>query len=264
MSAAPPPMTASPAAPAPERMPQPALGPVVQEFPPIAVSEGQLGDAAAEAVRDPTTELAVAVRRLNQRIEDERRATGSARVLWTGRDCSDERAIIVANLARSVALAGTKVVVVDADVVSGRLSEAFRVPPGPGLAELIQNRASFADAIARDPLSGAHMMRAGTQTGRPAIELLESARVGYILDALDHTYDVVIVNGPTVTNTDGQGLAAKMPFAVIVAHGTEDGERAGAAMQHQLKQVGVAKVVAVTVASRGLYDRIISRDRRAA
>ncbi len=253
-------------APEPEpAVPARELGPVLQEFPPIAAEGKDVFDVASESVRDPTTDLSVAVRRLSQKLEDERRSGGSKLTMWTSSpDAAEDRAVIVANLARSLALAGTKTVVLDADFTSQDLSQAFRLENGPGLADLISGNASFAEAIAKDQLSGVHVLRRGSG-GAAARELLEHQRVGYILDALDHAYDVVLVNSGAITNTHGLGLATKVPFALIVAHATRDGERAGAAVQQTLDTLGVGKVAAVMVqAGGGLFGKLMGRGRKAA
>jgi hypothetical protein len=65
----------------------------------------------------------------------------------------------------------------------------------PGLAQLLDGEASFAEAIYRDSASRLHLVQAGGQVET------EDGDLGLILDALQATYDFVLIAG-------GVGMAA--------------------------------------------------------
>jgi uncharacterized protein involved in exopolysaccharide biosynthesis/Mrp family chromosome partitioning ATPase len=262
------PLTAEPTIPDPASLamaeePLPELGPVLQEFPPTGAESGGLIEASSEAVRDPLSNFSVAVRRLTQKFRDERHESGTQRFLWTCADTTGDKTVILANIARSFALAGTKTVIVDADIHSRNLAQVFQLGAGPGLAELVGGEVSFADVIVKDTLTGAHVMRLGG-SGDTVAQVLESPRVGYILDALDHAYELVLINIGPVSSPAEEALARQVPYAIIVAHGTRQGERAAARVQQMLTAAGAGKVATVRVQSAGVFDRLLSRHRKAA
>jgi hypothetical protein len=67
--------------------------------------------------------------------------------------------------------------------------------PQPGLAQLLNGEASFAQAIYRDAASRLHIVQAGGPVE------VEDGDLGLVLDALQATYDFVLIAG-------GGGLAA--------------------------------------------------------
>lgn len=243
--------------------PLPQLGPVLHEFPTIRAGGTDLFDVASESVRDPMSGFSVAIRRLSQKIRDERDASGTKRFVWTSGDAAADKLVIVANLARSFALGGTKTILVDADFQSRALAQAFKVPPGPGLVDLVAGTASFADVIVKDPLSGAHVLRLGDMDNGAA-DVLASQRVSYILDALDHAYELVLINSGPLRRDDDCVVARWVPYGVIVAQSSRDSELAGAQVQRALMHAGVGKIVTVRVQNSGAFDRLLAKYRRAA
>ena len=100
-----------------------------------------------------------------------------------------------------------RVVVVDLAASSPTIAAVSVDASAPGLAELMQGEASFAQIITRDKLSRLHLVMAG----RPGFDrsLLQSPRVTLAIDALLRAYDHVLIDA---------GGASDLPAELLTAH----------------------------------------------
>lgn len=131
-----------------------------------------------------------------------------------------------------------RVVVVDLAASSPTIAAVSVDASAPGLAELMQGEASFAQIITRDKLSRLHLVMAG----RPGFDrsLLQSPRVALAIDALLRAYDHVLVDA---------GSASDLPAELLTAHAravvVPDASMAADArtlMCEQLRAVGFSEV----------------------
>lgn len=138
-------------------------------------------------------------------------------------------------LGRAITEASRRVVLIEVgETVPGLGGEA-----GPGLAQLIDASASFADVIHRDPRSRVHFIPRGAGTltlDRQAVE-----RLAIAVDALGLTYDFVVLIGP---KAEGRldGLAALSDSAILVAAGGA-GDAATVSAHEKLVATGLEDVV---------------------
>lgn len=112
-------------------------------------------------------------------------------------------------------------------------------PEALGLAELLSGRASFSDVICRDPESRLHFVAAGL--GDPSdLQAFES-----ILDALELTYDFVLLIAPPLDQSDlGKMLAARADFFVLATPPQARDAAAGEAMA-ELIELGAREVLVI-------------------
>ena len=131
-----------------------------------------------------------------------------------------------------------RVVVVDLAASSPTIAAVSVDASAPGLAELMQGEASFAQIITRDKLSRLHLVMAG----RPGFDrsLLQSPRVTLAIDALLRAYDHVLIDA---------GGASDLPAELLTAHAravvVPDASMAPDArtlMCEQLRAVGFSEV----------------------
>ena len=110
---------------------------------------------------------------------------------------SESITLTALTLARLMARSA-KVVVVDLAASSPTLAAVSVDPAAPGLAELMQGEASFAQIITRDRLSRVHLVSAG----RPGFDraLLQSPRLTLAIDALLRVYDHVLLDAGTASD----------------------------------------------------------------
>jgi MinD-like ATPase involved in chromosome partitioning or flagellar assembly len=164
---------------------------------------------------------------------------GSAarKVTVLGTASSESITLTALTLARLMAQQA-KVVVVDLVASSPTMTAASADPVAPGLAELMQGEASFAQIITRDRLSRAHLVSAG----RPGFDSaqLQSPRLTLAIDALLRVYDHVLLDAGTASDLPAELLTSQARAVVVPeASMTQD---ARALMCDQLRAVGFAEV----------------------
>ncbi len=120
---------------------------------------------------------------------------GAKRILVTTAEESPGvgRPLAAVALARTLARSGSRVILVDF-----RKDGADRIAMGeehelPGFGDLYAGNASFAQVIFRDRSSSAHFIPAGRLPLPP--DLGDGTRLATVLDALDYTYDHLVLDG---------------------------------------------------------------------
>lgn len=160
-----------------------------------------------------------------QNIAEELYAVSSGktgfRVLLTSDSGPLEAASDVIEIARDLAGKDRSVVLLDASENNTALANMLQVRQMPGLKEIICNQAAFEKAVHKDAKSAMHIISAGD----PAIELegqedLETMRL--VFDALDQTYDMVLIYAPLLAAQDlFEELDAGFDAGVMVYNNSE-------------------------------------------
>ncbi|MET4800488.1 exopolysaccharide transport family protein [Bradyrhizobium sp. LB11.1] len=162
---------------------------------------------------------------------------GAKKVTVLGTAAGDAITLSTLTLARHLAR-NARVVVVDLAASSLTIAAVAVDPMAPGLAELMQGQASFAQIITRDKLSRLHLVMAG----RPGFDrsLLQSPRVTLAIDALLRAYDHVLLDAGSASDLPAELLTANAR-AVVVPDVSMDAD-ARTLMCEQLKAVGFSEV----------------------
>lgn len=162
---------------------------------------------------------------------------GAKKVTVLGTASGDAITLSTLTLARHLAR-DARVVVVDLAASSPTIAAVSVDPTAPGLAELMQGQASFAQVITRDKLSRLHLVMAG----RPGFDrsLLQSPRVTLAIDALLRAYDHVIVDAGSAEDLPAELLTANARAVVVPDASMESDARV--LMCEQLKAVGFSEV----------------------
>jgi polysaccharide biosynthesis transport protein len=110
----------------------------------------------------------------------------------TGVGGSLEVAASTLALARHLADAKLKTILVDLDGQRGSIPDLMELPYAPGLTEMLAGTADFNKSIQRDPVTGMQVMRHGFAS--PALDAQLPARMETITNTLTSIYDVVILH----------------------------------------------------------------------
>jgi polysaccharide biosynthesis transport protein len=131
-----------------------------------------------------------------------------------------------------------KVVVVDLSGATPTIAAASVDQTAPGLAELMQGQASFAQIISKDRLSRVHLVSAG----RPGFDRtqLQSPRLILTIDALLRVYDHVLLDVGTGSDLPADLLTSQARAVVVPDPSMAPDARA--AMCDQFRAVGFAEV----------------------
>ncbi|OKO86942.1 lipopolysaccharide biosynthesis protein [Bradyrhizobium sp. NAS80.1] len=174
-----------------------------------------------------------------ERLADSLRTAGTAakKVTVLGTAAGEAITLSMLTLARHLAR-DARVVVVDLAASSLTLAAVSVDPIAPGLAELMQGEASFAQVINRDKFSQLHLVMAG----RPGFDrsLLQSPRVALAIDALLRAYDHVLLDAGSASDLPAELLTANARAVVVPDASMAPDARA--LMCEQLKAVGFSAV----------------------
>ncbi|WP_063683113.1 GumC family protein [Bradyrhizobium stylosanthis] len=216
-----PPVVAPPVAPSAE----PVFEPIVDESLPLQP------EMTADAGLAEFAEIEHLANRL-------RAAGGAAKKVTVLGTASGEAVTLSAlTLARHLAR-DARVVLVDLAASSPTIAAVSVDASAPGLAELMQGEASFAQVITRDKLSRLHLVMAG----RAGFDrsLLQSPRVGLAIDALLRAYDHVLLDAGGASDLPAE-LLTTSARAIVVPDAAMAAD-ARTLMCEQLKAVGFSEV----------------------
>ena len=120
------------------------------------------------------------------------------------------------NLALALAIGGSRVVLVEADLRRPQACEYLDLEPAAGLTTVLAGRATLDDVLVGWHRELMHVLPAGPIPPNPA-ELLGSQHMGSLLRVLESRFDHVILDtAPLLPVTDAAVLAAAADGAIIV------------------------------------------------
>ena len=181
------------------------------------------------AVREPDSPAAEQYRLLRTRLEGRDHGRRSQFVLVTSPSVGDGKTVTSANLALTMAQEFQhSVALVEADLRRPSLAELFGVRPAPGLVDVLVGAATLEDALVPVPGHNLFVLPAGQAAGR-STELLASAMMGRIAEALRARFDRIVIDTPPVTLADTHVLARLADSVLFVV-------RAGVTPQPALEQ----------------------------
>jgi succinoglycan biosynthesis transport protein ExoP len=135
------------------------------------------------------------------------------------------KTVVASHLALAAAIGGqTRTLLVEADLRKPSLVSRFELAPLPGLSELLTHDIVIGDVIQRIPVvsglngtSTLDVIVAGAIPPNPA-ELMESRKLGDLVDQLSGMYDLVVIDTPPVSVVaDAMPLVALVSGVVVVS-----------------------------------------------
>lgn len=136
-------------------------------------------------------------------------------VLITGPRPGLGKSFISTNLAASIAGAGRKVMVVDADMRRGSLHRYTGRPRKPGLSEILTEQMTWQEAMGQSEQEGLHVITSGTIPPNPS-ELLSTPPMLELLNELSEAYDTVIIDSPPNLAVTDSGILAPLAGTTLL------------------------------------------------
>lgn len=219
-----------------------------------------------QALLEPMSPVAEACRMIRTAIhfgaaKDHRRT-----LLITSPSSGEGKSTLASNLAITLAQAGRRVLLIDADLRLPMQHKIFGVSNENGLSTILQGGATLEEAVEATEVNGLELLPAGPEAHNPA-EMLNSPVFTELLDMVYDRYDhVVIDSAPVVGLADSRIIAASCDATVLVLRAGQSTRRVSDVARGGLSSVG-AQVVGIVVndATEGLqtnYPYVAPRNRR--
>ena len=128
--------------------------------------------------------------------------------------------MVSANLAMSLALAGQRVLLIDADMRRPMIHELFGVGQDPGLSNLMVGDAKASDTVTRTLTPNLWLIAAGKHPPNP-VELLGSRRFEDFMGSLGEHFDWVVLDSPPVMAVTDASVIAHSATGVVFVVGAE-------------------------------------------
>jgi polysaccharide biosynthesis transport protein len=164
--------------------------------------------------------------------------TGPKSIVVTSTGPGEGKSVVSANVAKSLALAGQRVLLIDADMRRPKTHELFGSSLEPGLSNVIVGDAKASEAVKRTLTPNLWLMAAGKNPPNPA-ELLGSKRFKDFLVTLGDHFDWIIIDSPPVMAVTDSSIIAHCANGVIFVVGSEMTTKGAA--KAALEQLDAAK-----------------------
>ena len=184
------------------------------------------------------TEFAEAFRGIRTSVLFSSADAGSKSIVVTSTGPGEGKSVVSANLSMALALAGQRVLLIDADMRRPKAHELFGVSQEPGLSNVMVGESKASDAVRRTLTPNLWLMAAGKHPPNPA-ELLGSKRFKDFMASLGEHFDWVIVDSPPVMAVTDASIIAHDATGVIFVVGADMTSRGAA--KTALEQLDSAK-----------------------
>lgn len=129
---------------------------------------------------------------------------------------NEGKSTFASNLAITMAFAGSRVLLVDADLRRGRLHDAFGVSNEMGLSEVLSKQTTWKDAIRVSGHYHFDIIPRGATPPNPG-ELFLSPNIGQIFQEMRDEYDYVVIDtAPILATDDTASLAPKLDGCIFL------------------------------------------------
>jgi succinoglycan biosynthesis transport protein ExoP len=168
-------------------------------------------------------------------------------ILVTSAAANEGKSTVVGNLAITMAYAGQRVLVVDANLRRPGQDALFGMNPnGKGLTSVVAGKMGLEEAIIRTKLDNLNILTSGPAVSNPA-EMIDSEVFAQVLKKLAGQYDRVIVDSPAILAvTDAQILATRCDATLLVIRAQGSSRMLSVQAQDRLASVD-ARILGVVV-----------------
>lgn len=165
-------------------------------------------------------------------------------ILVTSPSPAEGKSSIASNLAIVMAQGGKKVVLLDVDFRKPKTMTHFYIPNDKGLSDVLRGTLDL-NSVVQSWKENLSIICAGVIPPNP-VDLLSSQRMSQILEELEATSDVIIIDAPPLLFPDSLALSPKVDGVMVVIRYAYTRRGTAQAQVNQLIKVG-ARVVGVVL-----------------
>jgi capsular exopolysaccharide synthesis family protein len=142
---------------------------------------------------------------------------GGRTLLLTSPLSGDGKTTTAKNLAVSLSQRGFRALLVDADLRRGQIHRLLGSQRSPGLTDILEGRASYADAVRRVEIDGKELdyLPCGSRSEQIAA-LLRSDRLSELVKRASADYEAVIIDSPPLNLVSDAAVLSDLVDGVLV------------------------------------------------
>ncbi|MBE2991403.1 polysaccharide biosynthesis tyrosine autokinase [Sphingomonas sp. CFBP 13603] len=167
---------------------------------------------------------------------------------------SEGKTTLAISLARTSAMAGSRTLLVDADLRRASVSRAMGLPPHAGLVQVLRRTATLDEALIHDAVSGMYVLPAGDTTENRQ-DLFAAANIGALLAEAEKRFDLVIFDAaPALAVTDARLLLRQVDEVLMALRWNDTPSQTAAATLKRMRALDIEPlgVIATRVDMRAL------------
>jgi len=168
----------------------------------------------------PQSERAEALRRLRTNLQFLDLADRPRSIVCTSSVPGEGKSTTAINLAITLADAGARVALVDADLRRPSVAQYMGLEGSAGLTTVLIGKAGLADVVQPWGEADLHVLTSGVVPPNPS-ELLGSSAMSRLLDQLSAEYDHVVIDAPPLLPVTDAAILAKISGGAIVIAGAQ-------------------------------------------
>jgi len=174
------------------------------------------GRVSASIVANPMSAMSETVRLTRTALTHSRGDRNPKVVMVTSAAPGEGKTTFALMMARQTALAGRRVIAVEAELRRPTFAQELDAMPVKGLGDFLAGRATLDEIIGVDTASGVHFIAAGSRNG-VAGEPLALPIMGTLLHELSERYDFIVIDTPPASIVaDALQMGTAIDAAVLV------------------------------------------------
>lgn len=143
------------------------------------------------------------------------RGEGCQRLCITSAAAGEGKSITLLNLAISIAKAGQKVLLIDADLRRPAVARLLVEKAAPGLSNILAGLVDTEEALRKDIYPNLDIIFSGDIPPNPS-ELLGNERMKELIETMAHQYDYILVDTPPVNVVSDACIVANLLDGVLL------------------------------------------------
>lgn len=195
---------------------------------------------------DPKSVVSEAFRVLRTNLQFSSVDKPLKRIMVTSSVPQEGKSTVISNLALSMASAGNKVLLVDADLRRPNIYKIFLLENYKGLSNLLAEDLPLESVVNETKFENFHIITSGPVPPNPA-EMLGSQKMKKFLESVSTMYDMVLIDSPPVNSVaDASILSALVDGVILVVEAGKTEREAAAVAVDQLRKVN-ARILGVVL-----------------
>jgi capsular exopolysaccharide synthesis family protein len=150
------------------------------------------------------------------------------------------KTVVSSNLARSFAQAGSRTLLIDADLRRGRVHRVFGYRKTPGLSAVLRGEISLDQAIRKTPEPNLSVLTCG-QSFEASVEFLSSPNFATAFASLRNKFEKIVMDAPPVLGLSDTALLRPHVDGIVFV--IRSGHTTLRTVKAALEAIGAAKVV---------------------